>query len=121
MIHLTSSDDQAVIEQGTSLGRDAWLRLKKNYLAMASLWFFIAISAICFLLPLWPGLPDPNATYPALQSLPPFTEAQAEDKTAPDGVRDLYFVLGSDQLGRDLLSRIIYGGRISLLVGIVAT
>lgn len=36
------------------------------------------------------------------------------------GVRDGYmFLLGTDLLGRDLLSRIIYGGRISLSVGLI--
>ena len=32
-----------------------------------------------------------------------------------------FFLLGSDRLGRDMLSRIIYGTRVSLLVGVVAT
>lgn len=31
------------------------------------------------------------------------------------------YILGTDNLGRDLLSRIIYGGRISILIGIVGT
>ena len=31
------------------------------------------------------------------------------------------FLLGTDTLGRDLLSRILYGARVSLLVGFVAT
>ncbi|MGL4854093.1 MAG: ABC transporter permease [Lentisphaeria bacterium] len=33
----------------------------------------------------------------------------------------LHFILGSDALGRDLYARIIYGGRISLMVGFVST
>ena len=63
------------IEKGSSLGRDAWLRLKKNYLAMASLWFFIAVTLICYLGPLVSGVSDPNVTHPDLQSMPPFSEA----------------------------------------------
>ena len=31
------------------------------------------------------------------------------------------YLLGTDQLGRDLLSRLIYGARLSLLVGLAAT
>lgn len=34
--------------------------------------------------------------------------------------RDTYYVLGSDELGRDLLSRVIYGARISLSVAILS-
>ena len=61
------------IEKGTSLGRDAWLRLKKNHLAMGSLWFTILIILVSFILPLVPGIPDPNATHPDLQSMPAFS------------------------------------------------
>ena len=35
----------------------------------------------------------------------------------PDGAQ---FLLGTDAYGRDLLSRVIYGGRISLLIGLGA-
>ena len=36
----------------------------------------------------------------------------------PIGFRN--FVLGTDELGRDMLSRLIYGGRVSLLMGLDA-
>lgn len=37
-----------------------------------------------------------------------------------DGAGDLTYWLGSDQLGRDVLSRLLYGARVSLLVGVAA-
>ncbi len=39
---------------------------------------------------------------------------------APDGRRPTFFLLGADKYGRDVLSRAIYGSRISLSIGIVA-
>ncbi|MDF1862176.1 MAG: ABC transporter permease [Verrucomicrobiales bacterium] len=103
------------IEKGSSLGKDAWLRLKKNHLAMGSLWFFVAIVLVCFLLPFVPGIPNPNITHPDLQSMPAFSSA-----TSMEGV-NVFYLLGSDHLGRDIFSRILYGGRVSLSVGFLAT
>ncbi len=107
--------ESKAIEKGSSLGRDAWLRLRKNHLAMTSLWFFVAVVLTCFLLPLFSFVPDPNVTFPELQSQPAFSKA-----TSVDGV-EVYYLLGSDHLGRDIFSRILYGGRVSLAVGFLAT
>ena len=52
----------------------------------------------------WLGLPDPLATNSANRLLP---------------VGSPEHVLGTDELGRDMLSRLIYGGRLSLMMGIV--
>ncbi len=49
---------------------------------------------------------DPLALDTARRFIPPFT--------------DSIYILGTDEMGRDLLSRLIYGGQISLVVGIAA-
>lgn len=92
-------------EKGTSLAKDAWHRLHKNKLAMFSLWFFVGMVVLCFFVPFLPFVKDPTATNLQLKSSPPSAE----------------FWLGSDHLGRDILSRILHGGRISLMVGFLAT
>ena len=91
-------------EKGASLWRDAWLRLRKNRLAMASLVYLVFIFVVCSVGPgLTPyGYDEPSDIF------------QAE---APDAQH--WF--GTDILGRDLFTRILYGGRISLAVGFAAT
>lgn len=112
---MTSPSITKDIVQGSSLGRDAWRRLRKNWLAMASLGFFVFIVLVCYLLPLLPMVPDPDRTLPELQSLPAGATA-----TSREG-ESVFYLLGSDPLGRDIFSRILYGGRISLMVGFIAT
>ncbi len=91
--------------QGNSLWKDAWLRLSRNRAAMASLSFLILMVLACFALPLFPCIANPNAT----------------DLNNIAGPCCWEHPFGTDQLGRDLLARVLYGGRISLLVGLVAT
>jgi oligopeptide transport system permease protein len=93
----------ASLEKGTSLSRDAWLRLRKNRLAVASMIVLIAMFALCFIAVRF--CQNPNEQNLTNQFAAPSAEHW----------------LGTDQLGRDLLSRVLYGGQVSLLVGIVAT
>jgi peptide/nickel transport system permease protein len=65
----------------------------------------LMVIAISLLAPILP-LPDPNATNLELRMLPPGSEDRP---------------LGADELGRDMLSRLIWGLRVSLAVGISAT
>lgn len=72
------------------------------------LWIFVAILAVLVLAALLAPLIAPQK--PEAQNLlgrqrPPGTE-----------LRDITYLLGSDELGRDLLSRLIYGARVSLTV-----
>lgn len=52
---------------------------------------------------------------PLLAPHPPLSQS-LEERLGPPGVR---YPLGSDQLGRDILSRLLFGARLSLIVGLV--
>ena len=91
--------------RGTSLWADAWKRLKRNRAAVVSGVVLIVISVGCTLSPWLPGLADPT------------TQNLAMGATAPSAAHPF----GTDDLGRDVMARVAYGGRISLLVGLVAT
>lgn len=58
----------------------------------------------------WISPLDPNRQDIMTRLADPFTE----------GRRNAFFLLGTDGLGRDVLSRLLYGARISLLVGVCA-
>ena len=92
------------IEQGNSLWHDAWMRLRRNRLAVFGMQALGVIAVACL-------------------AGPPFSpygyEAQNLELGAagPSGTH----WLGTDTLGRDLLVRLLYGGRVSLAVGLCAT
>lgn len=87
-------------------GRPGPVRLLlNNTLAASGLALLVLIIAAALLAPLLP-LPDPDATAPANRLLRPLSEGH---------------LLGTDALGRDILSRLVWGTRVSLAVGISAT
>jgi oligopeptide transport system permease protein len=88
-----------------SLWSDAWRRLRRNRAAVAGAVFLAWIAFTAAFAPWLPGMPDP-----ALQDL-------ARGATPPS----LQHPFGTDELGRDTFARTVYGGRISMLVGVVAT
>ena len=98
---LVAPDEQ---EPGSSLWRDAWHRLAKNRMAVASAIILLLIVLAAFLGPQFSG-----------QSYE--TQDLRLGATSPSA--DHW--LGTDTLGRDLLVRILYGGQISISVGLCAT
>jgi oligopeptide transport system permease protein len=94
----------APLEQGHSLWSDAWHRLKKNRLAVFG-GVVLAVLAIACVAGPWFSPYDYN-------------DQDLANAFAPPGAAHW---MGTDQLGRDLLVRILYGGRISLGVGLCAT
>ncbi len=91
-------------EQGSSLWHDAWLRLQKNKMALAGLIVLVLMCLIALITP-WIAPYAYEAQDLALGATPP----------------SLQHWLGTDTLGRDLLTRLLYGGRVSLAVGFIAT
>ncbi|HVU33020.1 MAG TPA: ABC transporter permease [Opitutaceae bacterium] len=91
-------------ERGSSLAHDAWLRLRKNKLAVFGMITLAVVTVACVAGPwfIHYGYEDQNLD---LGAAPPSAAHW----------------LGTDTLGRDLLVRILYGGRVSLGVGLCAT
>ena len=97
--------------QGTSLWKDAWKRLLKNKLAVFGL-IVLTIMVICVIV--GPSIIEALTGFTAdgipkngdlLNSYPPSFEHP----------------MGTDEAGRDMLARVLQGGRISLMVGIIST
>jgi oligopeptide transport system permease protein len=96
---------RAYEERPASLWGDAWRRLRRNRAAVISGVLLALIALLSIAAPWLPGLADPAA-----QNLHLGASAPA-----------LAHPFGTDDLGRDVLARVIHGGRISLMVGLVAT
>lgn len=87
----------------SSLYKDAWRRLKRNKLAMIGL----GIVVILVMIAIFSGLIAPYN---------PIVRVKEEALLSPNRVH----LFGTDLLGRDIFSRVIYGSRISIVVGVVA-
>lgn len=110
MIGLTNAQNVEAMErsaqQGRSLWDDARARLLRNKAAMIALSVFALFTFISLVGPLvWPH--DYETIYKDRVSLPPTLEN--------------WHIFGTDTLGRDQFVRLLYGFRVSLAVGLLAT
>ena len=98
-----TADSAAASVKSLSPGQEAWRRFKRHRLALVCLGVLAFIVCSVVLGPLlWQV---------------PINEIDFTATLAPPSLRH---PLGTDDLGQDLLARILYGGRISLAVGLVA-
>jgi len=110
---------QGAAVKGTSLWQDAWRRLRKNRLAVAGLFIvgFVVLASLA-----GPPIIEWTTGYTydyiprdsaLIRAMPPLT--------GPDGSFSWTHPMGTDNAGRDILARVLLGGRISLMVGLIST
>lgn len=92
--------------EGTSLWLDAWKRLRKNRMSLISGYLVVAIIIACvvgpYIVRIW-GY-----------------DYESQDLVYGAHPPSLKHWFGTDFFGRDLFTRVLYGGRVSLLVGFLA-
>jgi len=99
--------DWEIGEQQIGLWRDAWQRFRRNRLALLGGALVLILVVVAFLSPLLVHFGI---------IINPTTQEVEHIEVGPGMFRH---VLGTDQLGRDTLSRLMFGSRISLSVGIL--
>jgi peptide/nickel transport system permease protein len=80
-----------------------WTQLRRHKLAVLSFWVFVLMAAVCLAAPV-------IARY----------EFDAIDLSSIRRPPSLQHWMGTDDLGRDLFTRVLYGGRVSILIGLLA-
>ena len=115
----TADNHDTVDVPHISHAAQAWLRLRHNKTAIAAGIVLIALFIIAFSAPIL-APSDPNAQKVEYANLPPYWLSGAANKYALIGAQNQHFLLGTDQFGRDLFSRLLYGTRISLIISLVA-
>lgn len=86
----------------SSLWQESWHRFKKNRLGMFCAIFILFVCLV--------------SLFPEIFSPYSFDEQFEGQELLPPGKK---YLLGTDNMGRDLLSRLIYGGRVSMAVGVL--
>lgn len=87
-----------------------WYYFSENRGAVIGFWVFLALVVLAILAP-YIAPHAPNAQYRDAVLIPPFWEAGGRAA----------FPLGTDQVGRDMLSRLLYGAQFSLFIGVIVT
>jgi ABC-type dipeptide/oligopeptide/nickel transport system permease subunit len=103
MVATTRTIGKPSVKRRPEKSRRLWLRFRRNRLAVAALCFIIVEAAVAIFAP-WLAPYDPYKG----------------DFTATWQTPNSLHWLGTDDLGRDVLSRLIYGARISISVGVLS-
>ncbi|MDR2795945.1 MAG: ABC transporter permease [Spirochaetaceae bacterium] len=105
--------------KSVSYWKYAWRRLKANRMALASLCFIVFLILFAYAGPLFVPY-DYDEQIRGSENLNLFTYSEQEMARISGGERVFPHILGTDSHGRDFLERVMFGARISLLIGVAA-
>lgn len=119
---------QVRMSESVTFLQDGIRRLKKNKIAMTCLWIIVVISILVTFVPMvYPytyeqqlGVVQGKRTDKTYNNLKPFEYGETELTRMENGEKVFPHIFGTDASGRDYAIRVIFGARISLLVGFFA-
>lgn len=112
------SETTATLSTSKPKRKSLWQRVMANWSVRAGGSVLCVLILMAVLAP-WLGTIDPTAIDPGSSNLKPGTSS--EFNSLSGDVFQHWFMMGSDSLGRDIWSRVLYGARVSLTVGIAAS
>ena len=93
---------EKIVRESTTYWQDVWRRFRRDPLAMIGLCVILVMTLSCIFIPMFS-----DYTYSGM------------DLTNMNAGPSLKHLCGTDQMGRDLFIRVLYGARISLAIGVV--
>ncbi len=99
-----SEQKHEIVRESVSFWKDVWRRIKKDKLAMIGLCVVIFITLVAILAPV----------------LTPYSY-ETQDLYNTNAMPSAEHIFGTDQFGRDVFTRVLYGARISMTVAYVST
>lgn len=117
----TDAEKESLVVMRESVGfwKDGFRRLRKNKIAMISLFVILVVMFFSFILPgFYPY--SYQTQIRGSENLAPMQYSEKEQTAIAKGEKVFPHVLGTDKLGRDYAIRVMMGSRISLIVGLVA-
>lgn len=103
VIDSASRDNEEIVRPSITYWQDVWMRFRRDPLALIGLMIILAMALLAIFVPIFSSY-----SYDGM------------DLTAMNQGPSLKHLCGTDQMGRDLFIRILYGARISLTIGFVA-
>lgn len=107
---------QQLARPSRSLWSNAWRRLRRNKMAIAGLTYLVFLIAVAIFAPL---IATQNPVRSDVAVAGTLRQAAWIDDPNPLRAGNWDYPLGTDSIGRDVFSRLVYGTRVSLIVGFI--